>query len=158
MPEIATSETLSIDDVLRSTMIHAWDDFSAAAAPHAIRVEYLGQPGVPFDELTIWLVSAGGYQERICDYRIGPSLHHSIEWRCWTRIHSARLVGALDFIMRHQERFRRTAGANLHGVIVVFPPTQEDRAEAAAWMARIGVAVSPPAVARARAAAVGRPG
>jgi hypothetical protein len=153
MPDAPKAATPLIEDALRSAMVQAWDDFATVAIPRVIRVEYLGEPGVPVDQLTVWLVSAGGYQERICDYRAGlPSDGQG--WRCWTRLHSTKLVGALDFIMRHQERFRRIADANPHGLIVVFPPTEEQRAEATAWAAEIGIIGWPLAAPRARVASV----
>ena len=153
MPDAAKVETLQIDDALRSAMIQAWDDFMPVAVPRAIRVEYVGESGIPVDQLTVWLVSAGGYQERICDYRAGFSSDRR-EWRCWTRLHSAKLVGALDFIMRNQERFLRVTGASPHGLVVVFPPTEEQRAEATAWAAEIGIFGWPLTTPRARAATV----
>jgi hypothetical protein len=71
MLEIAKPAKLSFDDALRSAIIIVWDDFSAVAIPRAVRIEYLSQPGENLTELTVWLVSAGGYQDRICDYRAG---------------------------------------------------------------------------------------
>jgi hypothetical protein len=152
MPESVTAGPLPIDDALSFAMILAWDDFAEVAVPRAVRVEYLGEPGIPLDQLTVWLVTSGGYQERICDYRAPSLSEHSREWRCWTRLRSAKLVGAVDFIMRNQERFLRRADASPQGLIVVFAPTREQSAEAVAWMAGNGIATLPAAPPRARAA------
>ena len=158
MPDLAKASLNSIEDAFRAAMVRAWDDFSALTAPRAIRVEYLNERGSALDQLTVWLVSTGGYQDRICDYRAGSAAHEPRVWQCWTRLRSAKLVGALNFIMRNQERFTRAADASHCGVIVVFPPTDEQRAEAATWAAGIGLTVTVPAELRARAASSMRAG
>jgi hypothetical protein len=133
MPE----DRVHIEEALRSTMIAAWDDFSTVAFPRAIRVEYQCEPGLRVDDLTIWLVREGGYQERVCDYRTGHTTRFQAEWRCWAKVHSSKLFGALDFIMRHQERFFLTPDGSRNGVLVIFPPTQPERAAADVWLAEI---------------------
>jgi hypothetical protein len=149
MQESTNLGAVPIEDVLRSAMILAWDEFSAITAPRAIRVEYLCEPGVRLDELTIWVLSAGGYQERFCDYQTGHVSGRPKEWRCWAKAHSAQLFSALDFIMRHQERFYFAPDAIAHGLIVVFPPPDQERAEAKLWLAAASGA-NPPPVVRAR--------
>jgi hypothetical protein len=152
MPAGANAALLPIDDALSFAMILAWDDFTEVGVPRAVRVEYLGERGVPLDQLTVWMVTAGGYQQRICDYRAPSLSEHSREWRCWTRLRSTRLVGAVDFIMRNQQRFARRSDASPQGLIVVFPPSLEESAEAVAWMETNGMATLPAASPRARAA------
>jgi hypothetical protein len=154
MPQATGIESPSLEDVFRSATIHAWDEFTAITTPHAIRVEYVGAPGGPVDELTVWLVSAGGYQERICDYRLDTFLTRSREWCCWTRLHSPKLVGALDLIMRNQDRFRRAPGSNRNGLVVVLTPTPEARTDAAAGMIKLAIPCPSIAVMRSRAASI----
>ena len=151
MPEITQPGTLPVDEALALAVIQAWDNFSAAAIPQAIRVEYLSEPGFLVVQLTVWIVTTGGYQERICDYRAATATSRPHEWRCWTRLHSPRLTAAMDFIVRNQERFFRPAPAIPNGLVVVFPPTDEERGEAAAWAANSDL-TSRYAVPRARAA------
>ena len=153
MPESPQPLSLPIDDALSLAIIQAWDELSVVTMPHAIRVEYLGEAGLAVAQLTVWLVSGGGYQERICDYRLAAASDRPPEWRCWTRLRSPRLTAVVDFIVRNQKRFSRPPSANPSGLVVVFPPTAEQRAEAASWIA--GNGLERPAVPRARAAAFG---
>jgi hypothetical protein len=146
-------ETIPIEKALRSAMIATWDELSIVTPPRAIRVEYQCEPGVCIDNVTIWLVREGGYQERVCDYRTGHFSQSRAEWRCWAKIRSAKLVGALDSILRHQEHFLLALDARPNGLLVVFPPTERERSAAAVWLAEANNNNSVPQSLRVRARA-----
>jgi hypothetical protein len=146
-------ETIPIEEALRSAMIAAWDDLSILTPLRAIRVEYQCEPGIYIDNVTIWLVREGGYQERVCDYRTGHFSQSRAGWRCWAKIHSAKLLGALDIILRHQDCFLLAPDASRNGLLIVFPPTERERAAAAVWLTEANTNVPPPPRMRARAAA-----
>ncbi len=40
----------------------------------------------------------------------------------------------LDFIMKNQSQFTRPVDACRDALVLVYPPTEDDRAEAATWM------------------------
>jgi hypothetical protein len=143
--------TVSIDDALRDFTILAWDDFAAYKSSRAVRIEYLCEPGIRLYELTIWVITAGGYQERFCDYRLAQSAERPEEWRCWTKAHCTQLVDALNLVMQTQKRFHFTPDAPSHGIVIVPSPSAQERSEARVWIEEIGAAESEPPV-RARAA------
>lgn len=149
----ANISAVPIDDALRSVMILAWDEFAAVRSVRAVRVEYLCEPGICLYDLTIWVVTEGGYQERFCDYRVGQVAGRPKQWRCWARAHCTELFSALDFVMRTQERFLFAPDASRQGLIIVSPPTEQERVEARLWMQEVGGA-EPAPPARARAAQV----
>ena len=151
-PGSANIRAVSIDDALRAVTILAWDDFAAVMSTRAVRIEYLCEPGIRLYELTIWVLTAGGYQERFCDYRLEQSAERPKEWRCWSRAHCTQLVDAVHFVMQNQERFRFAPGAPSHGIVIVSSPSAQERSEAGVWMKEIGAAELEPPV-RARAAA-----
>jgi hypothetical protein len=128
---------VSIDDALRYALVAAWDDFAAIAPPKAVRVEYLREPSSCLENVTIGVLSPGGYQDGFCDYRSGQFSKHQREWRCWSKKHSPQLFRALDFAVRHQDYFLFARDASAHGVVIVFPPTPQERAEAQLGMTAV---------------------
>jgi hypothetical protein len=47
------------------------------------------------------------------------------------------LAETLGFIMKNQNRFTRPADAGDHGLILIDPPTVEERRKAADWMSQV---------------------
>ena len=140
MSETIKPKTIPIDDAFRSAVIQAWDDLAEVTTPRAVNVEYLCEPGAPLDHVSVWLVKAGGYQDRVCDYWTWISSARPRDSRFWNSYHSNKLAHALEFIMENQERFPRPADVGPHGLVRAFPPTEEERAEAAALISEIPVA------------------
>ena len=138
MSETSTTETISIDEALRFAVIDAWNDVAKATAPCFVRVEYLREPGLILDHVSVWLVKTGGYQDLVFDYWTQGSSTHLYGLCFVDRHHSDKLTQALDFIMENQGRFRPHAvDVGSHGFVRVVPPTEEDRIEAATWIAGI---------------------
>jgi len=140
------SSLLEIDKAFQYAVTLAWDDLITPIEPRAIRVEYLWEPGSPLDHLSVWSVRAGGYQDLVCDFRASASLAHP-SGACFGNRHSSdKLAGTLEFIMKNQGQFTREADAGPHGLVLLYPPDANDRAEASAWMKRaqpLGFEVSP---------------
>ena len=134
MSEAIKPKPIPIDDAFRSAVIQAWDDLAEVTTPRTVNVEYQCEPGAPLDHVSMWLVKAGGYQDRVCDYWTGNSSDHSRDLCFANGHHSKALAHALEFIMENQKRFPRPANGSPHGLVRVFPPTEEERAEAAAMV------------------------
>jgi hypothetical protein len=136
--ETSTTETISIDGALQFAVIDAWNEVAKATTPRFVRVEYLREPGLFLDHVSVWLVKTGGYQNLVCDYWTQGSTTHPYGLCFVDRHHSDKLTHTLDFIMENQGQFRPHAvDAGSHGLVRVFPPTEEDRVEAATWIAGI---------------------
>jgi hypothetical protein len=125
---------LELDKAFRYAVTLAWEDLMKPIEPRAIRVEYLGEPESPLDHLSVWSVRAGGYQDLVCDFWTSASLAHP-SGACFGNRHSSdKLAATLDFIMKNQGQFTRPADAGRHGLVLIYPPNADDRAEAATWM------------------------
>ena len=128
------SSRLELDNDFRYAVTLAWKDLMNPTEPRSIRVEYLCEPGTALDHLSVWSVRAGGYQDLVCDFRASASLAHPSGACFGNRQSSDKLAAALDFIMENQGQFTRAADAGRHGLVLIYPPDANDRAEATAWM------------------------
>jgi hypothetical protein len=119
-------------------VIDAWHDVAKATAPCFVRVEYLREPGLNLDHVSVWLVKTAGYQDLVFDYWTQGSSTHPCGLCFVDRHHSSKLTQVLDFIMEDQGQFRPDAAdIGSHGFVPVVPPTKEDHLEAATWIAGI---------------------
>jgi len=125
---------LELDTAFRYAVTLAWQDFRKPAEPRSMRVEYLCEPGTALDHLSVWSVRAGGYQDLVCDYWTCTSSAHPSGACFGNRHYIDKLAQNLDFIMKNQGVFTRPADACRHGLVLIYPPDVEDRAEAAIWM------------------------
>jgi hypothetical protein len=138
---------MELDKAFKYAVILAWEDLAKVARPCSARVEYLCEPGTALDYLSVWSVRAEGEQDLVCDYWTWTSSAHPSGVRFRNGHRSDELTQILDLIMKNQDRFTRPADAGRHGLILIYPPAEDARAEAAAWMrevqgalANIGVA------------------
>lgn len=128
---------MELDKVFESAVILAWEDLTNATEPCSVRVEYRGEPGTSLDYVSVWSAKAGGYQDLVCDYWTWKSSAHPSGVRFMNGHHSDQLAQTLDFIMKNQEKFTRLTDACFDGLVLIYPPSRVERAEAATWMKKI---------------------
>jgi hypothetical protein len=128
---------MELDKALRFAVILAWDDLMKASEPGSIRVEYQGKSGISLDRVSVWSAKAWGYHDLVCDYWTSASSAHPSGLSFKDGQESAKLAESLGFIMKNQNRFTRPADAGDHGLILIDPPTVEERREAAGWMSQV---------------------
>jgi hypothetical protein len=139
---------MKLDKTLQFAVILAWEELMKTNARGLIRVEYPREPGTFLDYASIWLVRDNGIQNLICDYWTSASSAHPSGVRFRNSYYSEKLTVALDFIMRNQDQFLRSGDACRDGLVLIYPPTEEERSEAASWMETIrGTARTPAPVA-----------
>ena len=125
---------MELDKALEFAVILAWEDLMKTATPCSVRVEYRSELGTLLDYLSIWSVRAEGHQHLVCDYWTWTSPAHPSGIRFRNGHHSHELAQALEFIMKNQDQFPRPAGACRDGLILIDPPTEDERTEVANWM------------------------
>lgn len=86
------------------------------------------------DYLSVWSVRAEGDQHLVCDYWTWTSPAHASGVRFRNGYHSDQLARTLDFIMKNQDQFTRPADACRDGLVLIYPPTEDERVEAATWI------------------------
>jgi len=86
------------------------------------------------DYVSVWSVNAEGEQNMVCDYWTWTSSAHPSGIRFNNKFHSNQLGLALDFILMNQDQFTRPADACPEGLALIYPPTQDELAEATTWM------------------------
>ena len=130
---------MQLDQALQWAVTLSWDDLMKPAAARSIRVEYFCEPGCSLEHLSVWSVKAGGYQDLICDYWTSTFSEHSAGASFAGRNVSDRLVLALGWIMKNQAQFTRAFDAGRHGLVLIYPPTAEECAEAVASMDALAI-------------------
>jgi hypothetical protein len=128
---------MKLDKALKFAVILAWEDLMKATNPCSARVEYRCKPGTSLDYLSVWSVNAKGEQNRLCDYWTRTSSAHPSGICFNNNFHSDQLGLALDFILLNQDQFTRPADACRDGLALIYPPTEDERTEAATWMSGV---------------------
>jgi len=139
---------MELDKALKFAVVLAWEDLVKVTTPCLARVEYRCEPGTSLDCLNVWSVDAEGHQNRVCDCWTGTSSAHPTGVRFSNSFQSDQLGQALDFILMNQGQFTRLADACRDGLALIYPPTGDERAEAATWMR--GVHGAPTNISRPR--------
>ena len=132
---------LELDRAFHYAVTLAWDDLTKWVEPCSMRSgirmcawRRVGQSGA------CGLFRARGYQDLVCECWTQASLAHSGGAFFSNQQHSDKLAGALGFILENQDLFTRLTDACRHGLVLIYPPDAEDRAEACNWMTTIQAA------------------
>jgi hypothetical protein len=130
---------MELDKAFEFAVISAWKDLMKVANPCSVRVEYRYEPGTSLDSMSVWSVDAGGRQDLVCDYWTWAwaSAGHPVGVRFRNRHSSDRLALTLDFIMKNQAQFTRRADACRDGLVLIYPPTEDELTEASRWMGEV---------------------
>jgi hypothetical protein len=126
---------MQLDKALQFAVVKSWENLTRGSESRSIRVEYQGEPGTALDHLRLWSDRGGGYQHLVCEYWISASPSHASGVHFTNGYHSEELGQALDFIMKNQNQFARPSDACRDGLALIYPPTGDQRAEAATWRA-----------------------
>lgn len=128
---------MELNKAFHLAVILAWQDLSRVTPLCLTKVEYACEPGRPLEHLNVWLVRVRGYEDLVCDYATRASADHPGGVSFKNGHSSHQLAHALEFIMKNQDHFTRGADASRNGLVLIYPPTDEERTEAAAWISRI---------------------
>jgi hypothetical protein len=133
---------MKLDKALEFAVILAWEDLMKSGAPCSVRFEYRCEPGTSLDYLSVWSVRAAGEQYLVCDYWTWTSPAHPSGIRFRNGHYSDQLAQTLDFIMKNQNQFTRPADACRDGLVLIYPPTEDERTEAVRWMREVHAAAA----------------
>jgi hypothetical protein len=128
---------MELDKALKFAVIFAWQDLMKVTKPCSVRVEYQREPGTSLDSVSVWSVNAAGRQDLVCDYWTWASAAHPVGVRFRNGHYSDRLALTLDFIMKNQAQFTRRADACRDGLVLIYPPTEDELTEASRWMGEV---------------------
>ena len=137
---------MELDKALRLAVIQSWKDILKVSNSCSARIEYQLEAGTSLDYLSVWSDRPKGYQFLICNYWTTTTSAHAGGARFANEYRSDQLARSLDFIMKNQDQFPRPADASRSGIVLINPPTGEDRAEAATWMSKVQSRATSPGV------------
>jgi hypothetical protein len=126
-----------LDKAFEFAVILAWEDLMKVKESPSVRVEYQSEPGTSLDYLRVWAAKAGGEQDLVCDYRTRTSSAHASGVRFTNGYLSDTLALTLDFIMKNQDQFTRPVDACRDGLVLIYPPTEDERIEVAKWKGEV---------------------
>ena len=124
---------MKLDKAFEFAVILAWEDLMKVNESSLVRVEYQSEPGTSLDYLTVWAARPGGSNDLVCDYWTWTSSAQTSGVHFANGYHSDTLALTLDFIMRNQDQFTRPVDACRDGLVLIYPPTEDERIEAANW-------------------------
>jgi len=128
---------MELNKAFNLAVILAWEDLMKVSKSPLVRVEYQREPGISLDFLRVWAAMLGGSNDLVCDYWTWASLAHASGVRFTNGYHSDTLARTLDFIMRNQDQFTRPVDACRDGLVLIYPPTEDERIEASNWRGEV---------------------
>jgi hypothetical protein len=128
---------MEFNKALQLAVIQSWEDILKVHNSCSVRIEYQQEAGVSLDYLSVWSDRPKGYQFLICNYWTTMTSSHPRGTRFANEYCSDQLAQSLDFIMENQDQFPRPADTSRSGLVLINPPSDEDRAEAASWMSGV---------------------
>jgi hypothetical protein len=128
---------MKLDKAFEFAVILAWEELMKVNESSAVRVEYQRDPGTPLAYLRIWAAMPGGSNDLVCDYWTWASSAHARGVHFTNGYHSDTLALTLDFVMRNQDQFTRPVDACRDGLVLIYPPTEDERREASNWTGEI---------------------
>jgi hypothetical protein len=128
---------MELNKAFQLAVVQGWDDLIKKKGVQSARVEFISKPGTPVDHLGVWASKAWGDCDLVCDYWTQKSSGHSAGASFWNGFSSKELAGALDFIMKHQGQFERSASGCSEGLVLIDPPTSDERIEATDWIKKL---------------------
>lgn len=123
---------MELNRALQFAVTLAWQDLLKVVAPSIVRIEYECAPGASLDHLTAWLIKADGYQELMYEHWIKPPPGYPTGARFANGHDSDQLARAFHVVLQNQEQFTRATDCR-KGRVLVYPPAEAERAEAAIW-------------------------
>ncbi len=123
--------TARFDRALEYVVIQNWDQLMPDSTSGLIHIEYQTGPGGSLDYLLIWASTVRGYSKLVCEYWMRPLWNHATGLRFHNDYHSVDFAHTLEFVMGHEDAFSKLP--DQHGLIQIYPPTQEERKEAGRW-------------------------
>jgi hypothetical protein len=121
-----------LNKAIECALVLSWADLIKVVPLVSARVEYRRESGHLLDHLTVWADKGKGYRDRVCDYRTEDSSEDPKGVQFWRGHHSDQLAQALGFILHNQDHFTFSPTVR-YGLVLVFPPGDAERTEAANW-------------------------
>ena len=121
---------IELDEAFKCAVASSWGDLAKHVEPRSVRVEYLRDPGGASDQVKVWAVGEEGTQDLVCDYSTWTSSARPSRVRFIGRYSSEKLSRMLDFVMKNQDQFTHRIDASPHGLVIIYPPERDARAEA----------------------------
>jgi hypothetical protein len=124
-------QTERLDHALASTVIQSWDELMPKSTSGLIQIEYQTGDDGSIEFLMIWASTIRGHWKLVCELWMRPLWSHATGLRFSNDYHSAAFAHTLELVMGNENAFSKLA--DQHGLIQVYPPTQEERKEADHW-------------------------
>jgi hypothetical protein len=137
IPGKAPTKRAQIDRVLESAVVLSWNDLVKGSHPGTIDIEYGTAPEPSLQYLKIWLSTARGTWDLICEYWIssGSSPVPAAGLTFSNGYYSSDLKQMLEHLMRHQVSIPDLlSGKSGVSLMRIQPPTKDIRLQAGSCM------------------------
>lgn len=137
IPGKAPIKRVPINRVLESAVVLSWNDLVKGSHSGIINVEYGTAPEPSLQYLKIWLSTARGTWDLICEYWISPGTSRlpAAGLTFSNGYYSSELKQMLGHLMGHQDSIPDLlSGKSGVSLMRVQPPTEDDRRQAGTCM------------------------
>ncbi len=123
-----------LDRILECAVVLSWKDLMPAGKAGLIHIEYRAGPERSLEDLKVWLSTARGHWNLVCDYWMHSDPSHGTGLNFSNGYYSGDLARMLDAIMQHQNRFATCSQPSSAGMIQIQSPAEEESAAARTCM------------------------
>lgn len=134
MTKIGDSQVMQaarLDHALSYAVVQSWDELMPDSASGLIQIEYQTGDDGSIEFLKVWASTIRGYWKLVCEFWMRPLWSHAIGLRFSNDYHCAEFARTLEAVMGHEDAFSKLPAQ--HGLIQIYPPTQQERNEAGRW-------------------------
>jgi hypothetical protein len=121
-----------LERILGYVVVHSWDDLMPGSTSGLIHIEYQTGRNGSLDFLKIWTSTTRGYWRLISELWIRPLWSHATGLWVDDDYRSVDFPHTLELVIGQEDAFSKLP--DQHGLIQIYPPTQEEREEAERWM------------------------
>jgi hypothetical protein len=133
MTDLESKARGRIDQILESAVVLSWKDLLRSSPTAVVQVEYATAPQPSLQYLKMWLSTTRGRWDLVCEYWMsaGTTSIPAIGLTFSNGHYSAHLARMLEVVMPHRNGIPNSlAGNTAVKLIVVHPPTENDRQQA----------------------------
>jgi hypothetical protein len=133
-PSLLPSKDVKLEHILECAVVLSWNNLVHAGGPSSVHVEYHMGDDQALEYLKVWSSPRRGHWDLVCEYWRDASPSRAAGLRFSNGCSSERLAQILTLAMEHQDTSSGLPDSYRDGMVQVYPPSEQERAAATAWM------------------------
>lgn len=126
------AQTAQLDSTLQYAAVQSWDELIPPSAPGLVHIEYQTGSDGSLDFLKVWASIVRGEWTLVCEVWMKPLWSHIPGMYFSNGFQPDMFAHAMKSLMEYDDPFSMLPGQSR--LLQVYPPSKEQRREAAKWM------------------------